>query len=652
MSVLFGRWNFNGAPIDGDYLETVSSMIAPYGPDNSRSYDGPAIHIHYRALHTTEESHRELQPYATPSGSIISWDGRLDNRKELISQLEDAATNRSTDAAIVAAAYERWGTKSFAKIAGDWALSIWEAKTRSLMLAKDPLGTRPLYYWWAEHGVCWSSILDPLVTAARGALGLCEEYLAGWLSSSPAPHLTPYVGIHSVPPSCFVLLGLKTCRTEKYWDFDPAVRIRYRSDAEYEEHFRAVFAEAVGRRLRADRSILAELSGGMDSSSIVCMADALIERGAIEAPRLDTVSYFDDCEPNWNERPFFTKVEEKRRRAGCHIDVGSQEALPFEPEWERFALTPVPFGVSPGVMKRLREWMASQGHRVLLSGTAGDEVAGGVPTPIPELEDLLARGHFGILARQLKIWALHKRTPWFHLLLEATRRFFPPTIRDVPPYRQPPPWVRRSFVGRNRAALRGYDRAIDLWGPLPSFQENIAVLDGLRRQVARSTLSATLPCEKRYPYLDRDLLAFLFAIPREQLVRPGQRRSLMRRALAGVVPDEILSRKRKAFLSRSPVRKIAARCSDALAMGDLLAAAASDIFDRGALERAIERASCGGEVQASALTRTFEILRWTRGLRSHGMLSPGSEAAPQASLGKKRSMARNRSAEESSASQH
>jgi asparagine synthase (glutamine-hydrolysing) len=80
-------------------------------------------------------------------------------------------------------------------------------------------------------------------------------------------------------------------------------------------------------------------------------------------------------------------------------------------------------------------------------------------------------------------------------------------------------------------------------------------LDTLRRQLACSVLSPE-PYEKRYPYLDRDLLEFLFAIPREQLVRPGERRSLMRRALAEIVPAEILNRKRKAFVSRAPMLAI------------------------------------------------------------------------------------------------
>src|SRR5205807_1259080 len=161
-----------------------------------------------------------------------------------------------------------------------------------------------------------------------------------WLSFFPAAHLTPYVGIHSVPPASSVLIGPGRHMVSKYWDFDPKKRICYRIDGEYEEHFRGVFGEAVGRRLRSDNPILAELSGGMDSSSIVCMADTIIARGVAETPRLDTVSYYDDSEPNWNERPYFEKVEQKRGRTGCHIDAVPQQSLTFGRPSDRFAATP------------------------------------------------------------------------------------------------------------------------------------------------------------------------------------------------------------------------------------------------------------------------------------------------------------------------
>ena len=109
MSVQFGRWNFEGQPPAPDYIEKVSATLAPYGPDSNESYSKGGIKILYRAFHTTKESRREKQPYISPSGAVITWDGRLDNRADLISELRDSLTVNSTDVAIVAAAYEKWG---------------------------------------------------------------------------------------------------------------------------------------------------------------------------------------------------------------------------------------------------------------------------------------------------------------------------------------------------------------------------------------------------------------------------------------------------------------------------------------------------------------------------------------------------------------
>jgi len=246
-----------------------------------------------------------------------------------------------------------------------------------------------------------------------------------------------------------VLIRAGKQTVSKHWDFDPSKKIRYRADGEYEEHFRAVFAEAVRRRLRSDSPILAELSGGMDSSSIVCIADTIIAGGAAETPRLDTVSYYDDSEPNWNERPYFTKVEEKRGRTGCHIDFSSHGRAKIDSDNGRLAVTP---GSGSRADERLIARMTPQGNRVVLSGVGGDEVMGGVPTPTPELEDLLARGQFRTLAHQLQVWALNKRKPWFYLLFEAARGFFPSAVVGVPKHKRPASWLNTAFVKRNRVA--------------------------------------------------------------------------------------------------------------------------------------------------------------------------------------------------------
>jgi asparagine synthase (glutamine-hydrolysing) len=615
MSVQFGRWNPDGKPIDREYLERAETLLTPYGPDDHGSYSKGSISIIYRAFHTTRESRDERQPYVMASGAVLTWDGRLDNRTELICELHDlVATKSPTDVEVVAAAYEGWGSGCCAKLIGDWALSVWDPRNRSLTLAKDPIGVRHLYYLSDDHQVTWSTILDALVLLSGRTFVLCEEYVAGWFSHFPANHLTPYIGIHAVLPSCSVLIKDGQIRIQKYWDFDPEKRTRYRSDSEYEEHFRTVFAQSVRRRLRSDRPILAELSGGMDSSSIVCMADQIIAEGSAETLRLDTVSYYDDSEPNWNERPYFTRVEEKRGRAGLHIDTSSQMKMAFELSADKVSVTP---GSGCNSLEQFVGYLKSHGNRVLLSGIAGDEVTGGVPTPIPELANLLIKANFKHLAHALKVWALNKRRPWFHLLFETARCFLPPALVSIPKHRRPAPWLNPGFVRRNRTALHGYSNRLRILGSLPSFQENLSTLDALRRQLECSVLSSNPLYEKRYAFLDRDLLEFMYSIPREQIVRPGQRRSLMRRALVGIVPDELLNRKRKAFVARSA---LAALSHERIALTDLtkkMVSAELGIVVPEYLVAAIQKARQGMEIPVVTLMRTLGIETWLRNITAN-----------------------------------
>ena len=639
MSVQFGRWSFKGEPVAREYIEKVNAVLAPYGPDGSHCFFDAAVSILYHAFHTTKESRNQTQPHTSKSGAVITWDGRLDNRAEFIGLMRTELAPDSADVSIVAAAYERWGTDCFARLIGDWSLSIWNPSERSLILAKDPIGAHHLYYSLDQDQITWSTILDPLVLFNGRTLALAEEYIAGWLSFFPATHLTPYVGIDSVPPSCCVRIEQGRQSVSRYWDFNPDARIRYRTDAEYEDHFRIVFTQAVQRRLRSDAPILAELSGGMDSSSIVCMADTIIARGAAATPRLDTLSYYNDSEPNWNERPYFTKVEEKRGRAGCHIDAGTPQSFSFQSESDQFAATPGSgCGRPTEASMKFAACIAAQANRVVLSGIGGDEVMGGVPTPTPELMDLLATARFRELARQLKRWALNKRRPWLHLFLEAARGFLPIGIVGVPQQIRPVDWLHRGFAKRHRAALIGYPHRITFFGPLPSFQENLLTLDVLRRQLACSVLPSKPPYEKRYPYLDRDLVEFICAIPREQVVRPGQRRSLMRRALVGIVPDELLNRKRKAFIARTPATAIAAEAATLIQMSEEMRSASLGIIDAKAFCKAVKRTRSGQEVRIVAMLRTLGIESWLRAIQVRKILTTGtSNIAPDSAvLGKHR----------------
>lgn len=257
----------------------------------------------------------------------------------------------------------------------------------------------------------------------------------------------------------------------------------------------------------------------------------------------------------------------------------------------------------------------SQKYRVVLSGVGGDEAMGGVPIPTPELQDLLASARFGMLVHQLKAWALQARKPWLHLLLESARGFLPPWLVGVPKYMRPAPWLQSAFVRRNRSALTGYPSRVKLFGPLGSFHDNIGTLETVRRQIGCKVLPINPTYETRYPYLDRDLLEFMYAIPREQSVRPTQRRSLMRRALVGIVPDEILNRRGKAPVTRTPLVQIRKDWTSLVLMTQHMVSSSFGIVDSERFLTALQMGRQGEEVPMVTVIRMISFESWLRKLR-------------------------------------
>ena len=607
MSVQYGLWSFHHKSITPKDLAHIRATLSAYESETVCEYSDGDIQLIHLPFHVTPESEMERQPFQSRSGRVVLWDGRLDNRQELIGSLRSELQGASTDVAIVAAALDSWGISALSKLVGDWALSVWNPRERTVLLAKDFLGAMPLYYRKGEKGFAWSTILDPLFLFEQHSFRLQEEYLAGWFSHFPAAHLTPFAGIHSVPPSSYVLFRTSGIEVRQYWHFDAGKRILHRNDREYEEHFRTVFGESVRRRLRSKAPILAELSGGMDSSSIVCMADTLMARGFSEIPRVDTLSYFENSEPNWNEAPYFERVEQQRGRTGQHlaVDFGKHWHPSFDPAV--FAATP-DSGTMVTANSDYPSYVKSNGYRVLLQGVGGDEVLGGVPTPLPELANLLARGRVRNFLQQLLEWAVACKIPALHLVLETIGQFLPVlTRRERASW---PVWLQPQFAEKNSKPLGGYARRFRVFGPLPSFQANMAALESLRRQIACVGLTPGLPIERRYPYLDRDLLEYLYAIPREQLVRPNQRRSLMRRALSGIVPSQILNRRRKAFMARAPLISIRSELPSLLERTENMNLHRAGVVDEEAFRKSLLEAFEGGEFPIVPAIRTLLLEAW------------------------------------------
>src|SRR5580658_2385265 len=231
MSVQFGQWNFDDTPIDLTELRSVERILSCYAPDGMSLHAARNAALLYGAMHTTPEAIGERQPFALPSGAVVTWDGRLDNRLALIAELSPSVTLESSDVQIAAAIYERDGVNFLSRLIGEWALSVWNPVDRSLLLARDPFGSRHLYYLVTQTDVIWSTILDVFFSLQRN-FTLDEEYLAGWFASFPAADRTPYSEIRSVPPSCRVVIRGTAVSNREYWTFGNEREIRYRRDEE------------------------------------------------------------------------------------------------------------------------------------------------------------------------------------------------------------------------------------------------------------------------------------------------------------------------------------------------------------------------------------------------------------------------------------
>jgi len=140
MSAIGGIFNFDRSPVDDDLMRVLASQLAKRGPDGGGNVRLDSLAMVYRAFNTTRESHNERQPLVSSRGQILCWDGRLDNREELITNLGEELRGDRSDVDIVMAAYIKWGFDCLSRIIGTFALSLWDPASRSLFLARDIIG--------------------------------------------------------------------------------------------------------------------------------------------------------------------------------------------------------------------------------------------------------------------------------------------------------------------------------------------------------------------------------------------------------------------------------------------------------------------------------------------------------------------------------
>jgi asparagine synthase (glutamine-hydrolysing) len=534
----------------------------------------------------------------------VSFDGRIDDRNHLLAEL--SLSWQAGDTAIIAAAYRRWDDAFLRHIDGDFVLALWEPRRRRLLLARDCFGIHPLYYHRTPEAILWSSHLQSLVEQARCDRTPDPDFVAGFLTHGRRGDVSPYAAVASVPPAGLVCATRHGDSVRSYWSLDPAREIRMASDLDYEERFFELFRNSVRNRLTTDGPVFCELSGGVDSSSILAVADGICHAEGLPAESLQTVSEIFDETSTLDDRPFITIVEEAFGRPAHHVHEKDRplfssigEDYPFD--------EPSPAWISSGLFASVNERMAVHHSTVLLNGAGGDSLCWSQIANPPSVADDLARLRFGRALRESRRWAPAIAKPQARILLDAVHSLFGRDDASAIP------WIDRSFARANGIDRSWLDddevRAIRQPSRRLHFMalRSLGVEMGLRHCVAPDI-------DVRYPFVDRRLIDFVFAIPIDQHLRPGETRSLQHRAMARVLPHKIAYRKTKGGPAASIYRRFRQRWPAIKALFDQPRVCDYGYVDRAGLAGALQRAAHGQNTSAPGLLRLVALESWLRAL--------------------------------------
>ncbi|PYS79758.1 MAG: hypothetical protein DMF66_01665 [Acidobacteria bacterium] len=539
MSAIAALLHLDGSPIDPAMLLGMMDAALPYGSEVTGSWIGGTIGMGECRSDTVEASQPEGLPLVDVEHDLVLvWDGRIDNRQELVGELERAQDCcRLSDATLFLEAYRRWGTRCLNRLVGDFAFVIWDGRVRRLLAGRDQLGIRPLHYCIDDTKCLIASRIDQLHEAHHLARKINEHTVGDFLIGNlDNPDETFFQGIHRVPPGYILEVDSrgvikKTC----YWEPDRDRTILCDSDTEYAERFHALLRQAVGDRLRTLQPIGLMLSSGLDSSSVACTVAGLDgESGLLPQTLATFTATFDD-----------SLSLDTRSRVEPLINKYSFDAtfVPGEPMWtfdrsEPAATSwPEPLeGMYVVTVQRLLDAARRRGIRVLLTGYGGDLVLAG---NYYYLFDLLASARWKTLFSELGCYSITARARLvFNYLAKPLLLGRPESNAGY----EVPPWLSPKFAARidlksRRAATPPQPRRRSVFRQAEF--DAIRIVRNSAQMLWLQSEGLSHGVELRHPFLDRRLFEFLLALPSYQKVQQGRSKAILRRVVSHALPEAI-----------------------------------------------------------------------------------------------------------------
>ena len=556
MSAIAGILRFDGCAVARRDLGRMASALRSHGPDRTDTTCTHNVGLAHVLMRMTPEDQFDSQPFRGSSGAIIAADLRLDNRDDIRAQLGIAPADASvlSDARLVMSAWEKFGDDVWPRLHGPFAVAIWDSRNRILTLARDHLGLNVVMWHKSARFFAFATMPKGLFALSEVPRELSQDKFADFLVLNHADHVTTfYRSIFRIPPAHFAKITSDGAMVHRcYWSPTDVRPIRLHSDQAYAEALRECLDRSVRRQMRSIHLVGSHLTGGLDSSSVsVLAARALREKNQrlasfTQVPRLGFDGRVaDGC--YGDETPH---VEAIRNLAG-NIDVTyvHNDTCDDFAELERFFVAlegpvrnPTTLGGILAILRKARD----RGRRVILGGFFGNSTISW--NGWSQVAKHVRSGKWITAFRQCRSFyrcSSHSRWSAFHKLI-IDPLLPESTTRRAAKSQNTAPWLDHAAIRCDFAAAAGVQRRATRAGHdflyrlhLDERARSLTPVDYFGDWLAAE--KALTGVETRDPTADMSVIAFCFGIPPEQYLVEDIDRSLIRRAMWGLLPQEVLT---------------------------------------------------------------------------------------------------------------
>mgnify|MGYP002630762911 CR=1 FL=1 len=570
MCGLAGILSFDAAawPVDEALLSGMGAVMAHRGPDGGGVWSdaGQSIGFAHRRLAIIDLSEAALQPmFTADKGLGIVFNGEIYNHRELRQELTalghgDWQTDHS-DTEVVLYAFLEWGIDCLKKFRGMFAFALWDVAQKNLWLGRDRIGIKPLYYALDDRGIVFASEIKAILAGPERPRAVNEEAFFHYLSflTTPAP-MTLFAGIDKLAAGTWMRVGADGSRqTERWWDvFDDVTPMVGQSEADIAAAVLGELKTAVDYRKVGDVPIGVFLSGGVDSSANL----ALFSKGEETPVKTFSIGYEGDQGSVADELPYARMIAEQFGADYHEYLISQDDLLDFLPKMIAHQDEPIadPVCVPVYFVSKLAR---DNGVTVCQVGEGADELFWGYRSwkiflglekanalPIPvflKKMGLAALRRLGLgdrLYTEFLRRACHGQ-PIFWGGAEAfpdaeKKKFLSPRLRAK--FADRTSWDVLEPI-RQRFEQNAWDTSPLNW--MTYLDLNLRLPELLLMRVDKMSMAASI--EARVPFLDHHFVNLAMAIPAAMKTRGGELKHILKRAVRGLIPDQIIDRRKQGF---------------------------------------------------------------------------------------------------------